>query len=216
MPAAIEPPSSAANMLPTRTGAFVPASFPSQPSPTNAAPSVHPDCLICVSPILHHTIASCAHSLQICATCSLRLKLFVKKKKKEAPSAAPAAAPSTATAAPAPSAASAASTASTATTAIASTAASTASTAVSAAPTAEPWECPFCRQAWTRVLFTREMHTEADHTAAMALQGGEWSDCTLDESIQVFFQDERTKEQFLKLRSVYCPVLRAPSTRRQQ
>ena len=198
----MDPPSSAANMLPSQLNTALPASAAAQPSPPGAA-SIHPDCLICVSPILHHTIASCAHSLQICATCALRLKLFVKKKKKDAP------ATSAASAASAVPSASASSSASAATTSAASAAPSSSvatATTAATAPSAEPLECPFCRQAWTRVLFTREMQTEADHTAAMALQGGEWSDCTLDDSIQVYFQDSRTKEQFLKLRSVYCPV----------
>ena len=163
------PPSSAANALPLHL----------QPPPTptsasSAAPSIHPDCLICCTPILHHTIASCPHSLQICATCSLRLKLFVKRKKKGESSAE--------------------------------------EEKKEAAQGGQSWECAFCKQPWAQVLFTREMRSEADHTAALALQGSDFAPFLYDASIDTHFQDVKTQSQFLKLRSIYCPLCESPPT----
>lgn len=60
-----------------------PASRPEQLSAPSAAAPNAPECLICYSPIEHYTVTACIHSHGICGTCSLRMRLFLKREKKE-------------------------------------------------------------------------------------------------------------------------------------
>lgn len=42
-----------------------------------------PECLICFMSVEHYTVTPCMHSHGICGTCALRMRLFLKREKKE-------------------------------------------------------------------------------------------------------------------------------------
>jgi hypothetical protein len=94
-----------------------------------AAPDA-PECLLCCNPIAHFVLVSCSHTAMICATCAMRLRLFMNKEKKEEKKAIT---PTPTAATPAPAANGE------------STPSVTPTTPNDVVKEKPKWECPFCK-----------------------------------------------------------------------